>query len=175
MAVLKVIKSGHPTLRRVSKHVFKKEYKSEKFQKFIDDLVDTMHAENGAGIAAAQVNVKRRLFVMEVSNNQRYPDKESFPLLVAINPEIEPIGNKKVKSWEGCLSIPGIRGRLKRHAKVNLKALDRNGKPYEKVLTGFAAVVAQHELDHLNGILFLDKMKSMKTFSFQKEYEKYWM
>ena len=175
MAVLKVIKAGHPTLRKVSKYIFKKEYKSLQFQEFIDDLVETMRAENGAGIAAPQVNIKRRVFVMEVKDNPRYPNKESFPLLIAINPEIEPIGTKKVKSWEGCLSIPGLRGRLKRYKKIKLKALDRHGKPYEKVLKGFAAVVAQHELDHLNGTLFIDRMKSMKTFSFREEYEEYWM
>lgn len=175
MAVVEVIKMGNPALRRMSRHVFLPELKKKKFQKLINNLIDTMHAENGAGIAAPQIAVRKRVFVMEMGDNPRYPTKESFPLLIAVNPEIEPVGKKKVKSWEGCLSIPGLRGRLKRYKRIRLKALDRHGNPYEKMLSGFAAVVAQHELDHLDGKLFIDRMKSMKRLTFQKEYEDFWL
>ena len=175
MSVLEVTKMGNPVLRKVCKSVKVSKIKTKKFQKFIDNMVETMRDENGAGIAAPQVDVKQRVFVMEVQENPRYPNKESFPLVVAINPELKSIGKKKVDSWEGCLSIPGIRGCLKRHAKVELKAFDRNGKAYTMKLKGFAAVVAQHELDHLNGTLFIDRMKSMETLAFQAEFEEYWM
>ena len=153
MSVLKVTKMGNPVLRKDCKPVKVSKIRTKKFQKFIDSMVDTMRDENGAGIAAPQVDVKKRVFVMEVQENPRYPNKDAFSLVVAINPELKPIGKKKVDSWEGCLSIPNIRGCLKRHAKVELKAFDRNGKAYTMKLKGFAAVVAQHELDHLNGTL----------------------
>ncbi|MGK0365510.1 MAG: peptide deformylase [Saprospiraceae bacterium] len=175
MSVLKVTKMGNPVLRKICKPVQKSKIRNKKFQKLIDNMVATMRKEDGAGIAAPQVDVKKRIFVMEMQENPRYPSKNSFSLLVAINPKLRSIGKKKVDSWEGCLSIPAIRGCLKRYATVELKALDRNGKPYTKKLKGFAAVVAQHELDHLDGTLFIDRMKSMETLSFQKEYEAYWM
>lgn len=173
MAVLTVTKMGNPILRKVSKHIFQKEIETEKFQTFVDDLIETMRDEDGAGIAAPQVGELKRVFIMEVSDNPRYPDKEGFPLFVAVNPEIKPVGEKKVAGWEGCLSIPGIRGKTERCEKVMLKALDRLGKPYEVELSGFAAVVAQHELDHLNGVLFIDTMEDLSLLSFEEEFEKY--
>lgn len=175
MSVLEVTKMGNPVLRKVCKPVKSSKISDKKFQKLIDGMVETMREEDGVGIAAPQVDVKKRIFIMEMQENPRYPSKNSFSLVVAINPELKPIGKKKVNSWEGCLSIPGIRGCLKRYAKVELKALDRNGKPYTKKLKGFAAIVAQHELDHLNGTLFIDRMKSMETLAFQEEYEAYWL
>ncbi len=175
MALLEVIKMGNPSLREVCSPVSIAEIHTPKFQKFIDNLIQTQRSESGAGIAAPQVNVLKRVFTMEMKENPRYPNKTSFPLIIALNPEIEILTNKKIKGWEGCLSIPGIRGQIPRNEKVKLKALDRYGKPFEAILTDFAAVVAQHELDHLNGILFIDRMKTMKTLTFQKEYELYWM
>jgi len=165
MPGLDVIKMGNPDLREVSKEVDLKIISSKPFQMFITYLVETMRVEDGAGIAAPQVAMLQRVFVMEMENNTRYPDKESFPLLVAINPKIRPIGDELQESWEGCLSIPNIRGKLKRHKEVELTAIDITGKEYTKKLTGFASVVAQHELDHLDGILFIDRMESMETLS----------
>jgi len=173
MAVLEVIKMGHPTLRKVSDPVASSSIALPKCQQTIDDLIDTMRSENGAGIAAPQVGLLQRIFIMEMIDNPRYPDKESFPLHVAINPNITPLTEDKVLGWEGCLSIPDIRGRLPRHSHVLLSALDRHGQSYETELEGFAAVVAQHELDHLNGILFIDQMTSMQSLSFYTEYIKY--
>jgi len=161
-----VIKMGNPLLREVCLAVDEKEIQNTETQQLIDDMVATMRAENGAGIAAPQVGVKQRIFTIEIDNNPRYPDKPSFPLLIAINPSIEPIGEALVDSWEGCLSIPKIRGRLKRHTNVKLSGLDRRGQFFEMELTGFEAVVAQHELDHLNGILFIDRMEDMKTLTY---------
>lgn len=172
---LEVIKMGHPTLREISKSISQEEVENIETQKFIDDLIETMKAQNGAGIAAPQVGVLKRIFIMECKNNPRYPDNNQFPLSVLINPEIIPLTEEKVESWEGCLSIPNVRGMLPRYQKVLLKGLDRNGKKYSKELDGFQAVVAQHELDHLDGILFIDRMEDMKHLSFLAEYMKYKM
>ena len=174
MAILEVIKMGHPSLRKQSQEVGD-ELASFEFQKFIDDLIQTMRYQNGAGIAAPQVNTLKRVFTMEMKNNPRYPDRNTFPLCTVINPEIEYIDDQLVDSWEGCLSIPNIRGKLKRYQHIVLKGLDRKGIPIEKKLDGFAAIVAQHELDHLNGVLLIDRMDSMETLTFQDEYEKYWI
>ena len=175
LEILKVIKMGNPRLREVSEQIGLEEIKTVEFQKFIDELVETMRFQNGAGIAAPQVDVLKRVFTMEMRDNSRYPDRGNFPLYTVINPGIEAIGDVKVDSWEGCLSIPNIRGRLKRFERVKLLGLDRKGNHFEVQLDGFASVVAQHELDHLNGVLLIDRMDSMETLTFQDEYEKYWM
>lgn len=174
MAKLPVVKMGNPLLRKRSEEVTLEEIQSEEFQKFIDDLIETMRDEHGAGIAAPQVGVLKRLFAIEMEKNPRYPDKESFPLGVAINPTIIAVDSDMQDSWEGCLSIPDIRGKLKRHSKIILNALDRTGKPFAKELSGFASVVTQHELDHLDGVLFIDRMKTMETLSFVEEFEEFW-
>lgn len=174
MAVRTVIKMGNPVLREVSQIVTVEEIISEYFQQFIDDLIATMRSEDGAGIAAPQIGILKRAFVMEMKDNPRYPDKEAFSLHVVINPEIEFLSEKEIDSWEGCLSIPGIRGRLKRHEYIKLKGLDRQGHAFEIVLNGFAAIVAQHEIDHLNGILLIDRMDSMDTLTCEEEFKRYW-
>ena len=174
MNLLPVIKMGHPNLRKSSSPIPIPEIQDLRIQELIDSLITTMRAEDGAGIAAPQVNVLERVFVMEVDNNPRYPDKASFPLMVAVNPEIKPLGTEQVESWEGCLSIPNIRGKLMRWANIQLNAYDRKGQYFEKELSGFAAVVAQHELDHLNGILFIDRMDDMTSLCFREEYQRFY-
>lgn len=175
MAVLNVIKMGNPILRELSEEITESHIISPEFQSFIKDLVETMRHNDGAGIAAPQVGVLKRVFTMEMKNNARYPDKETFPLHVVINPEIEYLTEETTDSWEGCLSIPNIRGRLRRYTNILLKGYSPKGENIKIRLQGFAAVVAQHELDHLNGILLIDRMDSMKTLTFQDEYEKYWL
>lgn len=175
MMVLDVLKMGNPLLREKCKEVDIDTISSDNSQSFIEDLIDTMRAENGAGIAAPQVGRLQRIFVMECDNNPRYPRKSSFPLTVMINPTINQLGDALVDSWEGCLSIPGLRGMLPRAAKVELAGYDRYGQPFTKVIEDFEAVVAQHELDHLNGVLFLDRMDDMSYLTFQEEYVKYWL
>lgn len=172
--MLPVIKMGHPNLRKPSLPLSLDLIPKLEYQQLIDNLITTMRTEDGAGIAAPQVDVLKRIFVVEVDNNPRYPDKPSFPLLVAINPELEPIGVEQVDSWEGCLSIPNIRGQLQRWARVRISAYDRTGKFYQKELSDFAAVVAQHEMDHLNGVLFIDRMEDMKTLCFREEYQRFY-
>ena len=164
---------GHPTLRKVAMAIEQKEICTAEFQHFVDELIQTMQTHNGAGIAAPQVDRAQRVFVIGMDNNPRYPDKEPIELLVAINPTIKALSDDLVDSWEGCLSIPNIRGRLKRYKQIKLRALDRFGTPFESDLHGFAATVAQHELDHLDGVLFIDRMDDMETLSFLDEYRTY--
>lgn len=173
MALLEVLKMGNPKLREICEEIPLKEINTETFQEFIDSLIETQRAANGAGIAAPQVGRLQRVFTMEMTKNPRYPNKETFPLIIAINPEIEIISSELIDSWEGCLSIPGIRGQLPRYPKIKLRAFDRSAIAFEIQLEGFAAIVAQHELDHLNGVLLIDRMADMKTLTFQKEYETY--
>jgi len=174
MAQLEVIKMGNPLLRRSSLEV-KENMLSVDFQVFLVNLIDTMHAFNGVGISAPQVGVLKRVFTMEMKNNSRYPNRSPFPLQVVINPEIQFLGNELVDSWEGCLSIPNIRGRLKRYNHIKLIGFNEKGVRFNMELKGFPAIVAQHEVDHLNGILLIDRMDSMETLTFQQEYEKYWL
>lgn len=165
---------GHPLLRNVASTVSEERLHTKEFQSLIDDLIATMRHEDGAGIAAPQVGILDRVFVMEMKENPRYPGEEDFPLHIAVNPEIIQPSPEKTESWEGCLSIPHLRGRLERHKRITLKGIDRNGTAFEMELDGFSAIVAQHELDHLNGILFIDRMESMETLAFREEFEKYW-
>jgi len=174
MAVLEVIKMGNPLLRENSIKV-KEDILSTNFQKFLNDLIETMRVNNGVGIAAPQVGVLKRVFIMEMKENSRYPNRESFPLHIAINPVVEFLSDAMVDSWEGCLSIPNIRGKLKRYNHIKLSAFDIKGKKFKMELKGFPAIVAQHELDHLNGTLLIDRMENMNTLCFQEEYEKYWL
>lgn len=173
--VLDVIKMGNPILREVCQAIPLVDITNDELQTFIDDLIDTMRDKNGAGIAASQVGQLKRIFIMECDHNPRYPDRTDFALTVAINPTIKVVGDAMVDSWEGCLSIPGLRGMLPRSAKVELSAYDRQGNRFVRTIEGFEAVVAQHELDHLNGTLFVDRMKDMKYLTFQDEYVKYWL
>ena len=174
MAELEVIKIGNPKLRMNCALVDVADIQTEDFQAFLNSMRETMHLENGVGIAAPQVGVLQRFFIMEMQGSARYPDKKSFSLLVAINPEIEVVGDELQDSWEGCLSIPNMRGKLKRHKHIKLSALDQNGNAYTLELTDFPAIVAQHELDHLNGVMFVDRMESMETLSCYDEYQEYW-
>jgi len=174
MAILEVVKMGNPLLRKIAIAVGE-ELTTPDFQQIIDDMIATMRFQHGAGIAAPQVGILKRVFTMEMLENPRYPNKKPFPLYIAINPEIEILDDTLVDSWEGCLSIPTIRGRLKRYKRILLTAIDRQGRPFQVVLDDFAAIVAQHELDHLNGTLLIDRMESMETLTFQEEYEKFWL
>ena len=132
-----------------------------------------MRASEGVGIAATQVGVMDRLFLLEVNNSERYPNKENTPLHIIINPKITHFSDEKVEDWEGCLSIPGIRGMVSRSKFIRMQYIDLDGKSLEKEFHGFPAVIAQHELDHLDGVLFIERMTDMKKLSFLDEYQKY--
>jgi peptide deformylase len=169
MSILKVARMGHPVLRERARPVDKSELKDPLFQKLIDDMVETMHEYHGVGLAAPQVHEGVRLFVAVLDDD---PDSESEATVI-INPEITPNASDKREGWEGCLSIPDIRGMVPRFTDITVLALDRHGKPIELKLKDFSARVAQHETDHLDGVLFFDRMTSMQSLTYLEEYSKY--
>ena len=169
MSILKVARMGHPVLRTPARALDKATLRNPLVQKLIDDMIETMHEYHGVGLAAPQVHEDIRLFVGMLDDE---PGPESEPIAV-INPEITPEGPEKKDGWEGCLSIPDIRGMVPRFTSVIVKALDREGRALELRLKDFAARVAQHETDHLDGILFFDRMPSMQSLTFLDEYSRY--
>lgn len=173
MAILKIARSGHPVLRRVAEPVDPAEIKAESVQQLINDLIDTCEDARGAGLAAPQVHVSRRVVLMDLSENPRYPGSGNFPRLIAINPVVTPITDQRQWVWEGCLSIPGLRGRVPRARAVRLEALDGQGETLSLELEGFPAAVVQHECDHLDGKLFVDRMETMESLCFLEEYARY--
>ena len=159
MAILKVARLGNPVLRMVAAPLTPREIQSPSFQKFIDDMIETMKEYDGVGLAADQVHESKQIAVLEVAENPRYPNKPHVPLTVLINPKISPLTDEMEEDWEGCLSIPDIRGRVPRHKSIQVQALDRDGKPVEFIAVDFHARVIQHEWDHLNGKVYLDRMR----------------
>ena len=147
------------------------ELRAPETQELIDDLIDTMHAANGAGIAANQIHVPRRVAVVEVDHNPRYPYKPPIPLTVIVNPVLEPIGAETVPINEGCLSVPGLRGEVPRHLRVRVRYRDREGAERELVASGMTAGTFQHEVDHLDGVLFCDRADP-RSFSTWEQFER---
>ncbi len=170
MAILKVARMGHPVLRKRTEPLDPAEIGTPRIQRLIDDMFETMHDNQGIGLAGPQVHESIRLFVAGVDD----PDG-GMSSVVVINPEITPIGSAMEEDWEGCLSIPDIRGRVPRAAKIRLRALDRHGRPLALTADGFPARVIQHEIDHLDGVLFFDRMSSFETITFLEEYSRYWV
>ncbi len=172
MSILKVARMGHPVLREAARPLIKSDFRDPLVQKLIDDMIDTMHEYHGVGLAAPQVHEGLRIFVAMLD---AHPDEEKSEVSVVINPEIAPITDARVEGWEGCLSIPDIRGMVPRHMEIAVASLDRKGHRIERRLKGFPARVVQHETDHLDGILFLDRMTpdAMKTLAYLDEYSKY--
>jgi len=169
MSILKVSRMGHPVLRAKARTVDKSEIKNPALQLFIDSMIDTMFEYSGVGLAAPQVHEGVRVFVAMLDADGR----GEGDAVVFINPEITPIGDVMVEGWEGCLSIPEIRGRVPRAQHIKVTALDRTGKRFELELKDFPARVVQHETDHLDGVLFLDRMKSFETLTYLEEYSRY--
>ena len=175
MSILKVTRLGHPVLRQVTKNLTAKEIQAPALQKLIDDMIETMKEYDGVGLAADQVHETKQLCVLEVLDNPRYPNKSKVPLTVLINPKITPLSEETEDDWEGCLSIPDLRGRVPRYKSIHIEALDRDGKPLDFVANDFHARVIQHEYDHLNGKVYLDRMKDLTTLAFLQEFGRYWM
>ncbi|MFT5443646.1 MAG: peptide deformylase [Myxococcota bacterium] len=173
MGILKVARMGHPILREIASEVPREEIVSAGFQDFVDSMIATMREYDGAGLAAPQVHVSKRVVVMEVAGNVRYPDAPEVPLLVVINPRIHFLGDERIEGVEGCLSVPGLRGVVSRVADIELEALDREGNETRQRFTGFPAAVVQHECDHLDGVLYLDRVGDTKSLSFLQEFERY--
>ena len=169
MSILKVARMGHPVLRERARPLEKKDFRDPLVQKLIDDMIDTMHEYRGVGLAAPQVHEGMRLFVALLAED---PDSKT-DATVLINPEITSQGDAVEEGWEGCLSIPDIRGMVPRYTGITVKALDRNGRAIELQLKDFPARVVQHETDHLDGVLFFDRMTSLQSLTFLDEYSRY--
>jgi peptide deformylase len=170
MSILKVARLGHPVLRAAARDLTRQEIRSPEIQRLIDDMRVTMYEYEGVGLAAPQVHESLRLAVLEV---QAADDRARarVPFTVLINPKVTPLGEETTDGWEGCLSIPDLRGLVPRFARLKLEALDRHGKPYTLEAEGFHARVIQHECDHLDGQVYIDRMRGMGTLTFIKEFE----
>jgi peptide deformylase len=180
MSILKVARMGHPVLRTPARALEPAEIKSAPVQQLIDDLFETMREYQGVGLAAPQVHVGLRLFVAgfaprrDEEDDEEQDEEARIPLMALINPEITPLGRETAEDWEGCLSIPDIRGRVPRATQIRVKALDRRGRKIELTARNFTARVIQHETDHLDGVLFFDRMQSLETLTFLEEFGRYW-
>jgi peptide deformylase len=175
MSILKVARLGHPVLRKVSAPLSTSEIQSPIFQRFIDDMIETMKEYDGVGLAADQVHESRQVAVLEVADNRRYPEKPNVPLTVLINPKISPLTEEMEEDWEGCLSVPDIRGKVPRYKSIRVQAWDRTGMELEFIAVDFHARVIQHEWDHLNGKVYLDRMRDFSTLTFLSEFTRYWL
>ncbi len=175
MSILKVARLGHPVLRKVTEPLSLDRLRSEATQKFIDDMVETMREYDGVGLAADQVHQSMALAVVEANNNPRYPQKPAIPLTVLANPTVTPLTDEVEQDWEGCLSIPDLRGRVPRFKTVQVEAWDRHGEELCFVASGFHARVIQHEWDHLNGKVYLDRMSDLSSLCFLTEFARYWI
>lgn len=176
MSILKVARLGHPVLRKVTKEVTRRELQSPSLQKFIDDMIETMKEYDGVGLAADQVHEPKQIAVLEVADNPRYPNKPDVPLTVLVNPKITPLSDvMEEEDWEGCLSIPDLRGKVPRYTRIRVQAWDREGHDLDYTADGFHARVIQHEFDHLNGQVYLDRMRDFSSLSFLQEFARFWM
>ena len=175
MAVLKVAHLGHPILRQIAAPVPPEGIGAPEIQQLIDDMLETMEDEDGAGLAAPQVHVSKRIVIYGVESNPRYPDAEGVPLTVLVNPRLTSLTEEQEEDWEGCLSVPDLRGMVPRYTHLHVEAYGRDGKPLRFEATSFHARVVQHECDHLDGKVYLDRMKSMETLTFLPEFHRYWL
>jgi peptide deformylase len=172
MSILKVARMGHPVLRAKARPLEKAEIRSGVIQQLIDDMLDTMAEYHGVGLAAPQVHEGVRIFVAALDTGD--DDEEDGEAIAVINPEITVVGPDVVEDWEGCLSIPDIRGRVPRAREIKVRAFDRTGARLELNAHDFPARVIQHETDHLDGVLFFDRMTSLASMTFLEEYSRYW-
>jgi peptide deformylase len=170
MSILKVARIAHPVLRSPAKPVPRAAFNDPLFQKLVDDMRETMDEYEGVGLAAPQVHEGLRLAVLEVPGEDGRTEA-AVPFMVLANPVLTPLGDEKENGWEGCLSIPDVRGIVPRWKRLKLEALDREGRPYSLEASGFFARVLQHECDHLDGNVYLDRMADMRSLTFIKEFE----
>jgi peptide deformylase len=174
VSVLPIVTVGDPVLRERARDVTPDELASPEVQRFIDDLIETKRAANGAGIAANQVADLRRIAIVEVTpDNPRYPYKPPVPLTVMVNAVLEPVGDETVEINEGCLSVPDLRGEVDRHVTVRVRYLDRDGAEHVEERRGLTAGTFQHEVDHLDGVLFLDRVRDPTTFSTWEQFDRH--
>jgi peptide deformylase len=173
VTLLKIAQLGHPVLRQRAREISPEELASPATQQFIDDLVETMRDASGAGLAAIQVHNPVRIVAVEVKDNPRYPYKPNIPLTILVNPVLEPLGEERFENYEGCLSVPNLRGIAPRWAEVHVTGLNRDGTPFDRVIRGLSAGTFQHECDHLDGKLFVDRVKDPTTLTTWAEFDRY--
>lgn len=173
MTILPIATVGNPELRIVAAEVSRHELALAETQVFIDDLVETMRAANGAGLAATQVLRHQRICAVEVDNNPRYPYKPRVPLTILVNPVITALDDDLFLNMEGCLSVPGIRGGVLRNTRIYVKAMDRHGVDIETEIRGITAATYQHEVDHLDGLLFLDRVLDSRTLTTWDSFDRF--
>jgi peptide deformylase len=173
MALRKIATIGHPVLRERARDLTRDELASAGCQQLIDDMIDTMRDANGAGIAANQVHEAVRVCVIEVDKNPRYPYKPDWPLTVLVNPRVESRTEETFLNFEGCLSVPNLRGQVPRFTVVHVRALDRRGQPLDFEVRGLTAGTFQHEIDHLDGKLFVDRVTDTRTLCTWAEYDRF--
>ncbi len=165
MAVRPVLLMGHPILRQVAAPV--ERYGTRELEALGEDMLDTMRALNGAGIAAPQIGVSLRVVLFEVARNPRYPDAEPVPRTFLVNPVLEPLGEEREDGWEGCLSVPGLRGLVPRYRHLRYRGYDLHGLPIDRTVWGFHARVVQHEVDHLDGILYPMRIPDLRNLGYE--------
>ena len=173
MSLLKIAHIGHPVLRQTARTLTLEELASPKIQTFIDNLIETMRDANGAGLAATQVYETIQVCAIEVKDNPRYPYKPNIPLTILVNPEITVLSEEKFENFEGCLSVPNMRGRVMRHAEIRVNYLDRHGQAHEIEVRGITAGTYQHEVDHLLGTIFLDHVVDTKSLCTWIEFDRH--
>jgi len=173
MTLLQIAQIGAPVLRQRAREVARDEVRTPEFQQFVDDLVETMRDASGAGLAANQVHRPIRVCAIEVGDNPRYPYKPKVPLTILVNPVLTPLSEDRFDNYEGCLSVPDLRGVVSRFAELRVQAWDRHGEPIDKVVRGITAGTFQHECDHLDGMLFVDRVTDPRTFCTWKEFARH--
>jgi peptide deformylase len=174
MSILKVPRLGHPVLRKQARPLPVEAIGLPEVQRLIDDMIETMREYSGVGIAAPQVHESARLIVLESAANPRYPEKPVVPLAVYVNPELTVLGDETEEDWEGCLSVPDMRGMVPRAMRVRLRGYDREGRWVDLEATGWHARILQHECDHIDGKVFLDRMPDLSTLTHLAEFARFW-
>jgi peptide deformylase len=167
MAVRPILRLGDPRLREIAAPV--RVFDTPELHQLVRDMVETMDAANGAGLAAVQIGVSQRVVIFGVEHNPRYPSAEPVPFTVLVNPELEALDDERDSGWEGCLSVPGMRGLVPRHTRIRYRGRDVFGGPIDRTVHGFHARVVQHECDHLDGILYPQRIEDMRSFGFTEE------
>jgi peptide deformylase len=175
MSILKVARMGHPVLREQARALERAQIATAPVQRLIDDMIETMLEYRGVGLAAPQIHEGLRLFVATLDVAPVGADEPDPEPIAIINPDVTAVGVDVVEDWEGCLSIPDIRGRVPRAREVRVRAFDRKGGRIDMRLSDYAARIVQHETDHLDGILFFDRMRSFESLTFLDEYSRYWV
>jgi peptide deformylase len=173
MAIRKIARLGHPVLRHACREVTREEISSPEMRRLVKDMIETMHEYGGVGLAAPQVHESVRLAIIEYDDEQRASQSEGQPLLVIWNARVKVLDETVSGFWEGCLSVPGMRGYVERPSKIEVSYLDERGKPQTLIADDFLATVFQHELDHLDGVLYVDKLADTTKFAFSEEYGRY--